>query len=368
MAETRSGLNPQAKQHSTAEVIEVARRPLVVARHIQSVQTALHQIGDPLLAEITPPTEEDLGLFRHISEDTTLSSVPFHEGLIEHACLQIEDGKLPTESLVPIIAATYRHLQDRLKEHQGGHESSLEDLKTLTCGDLIKLQNEPNKLAFGTSDFFKSIVFTASQADGCQDNLRLISRADQADGSWQEAGGEPALSREEEEPLEVLPEERRKTAKIRLVQKRIRNRFYKKVFLVYFDRDTLDPAEVAAHNTILDWLNAIADTPHLFPFMQGQTQEQKRFRLRELWRKLSNSTNSTKELIAAGKPRNTSIILQIKTPKNASSNYPEMVTRLLRLIMHSPSPPRCALSNISSPGFRKIMDKDFILPPDPKSR
>ena len=279
--------NESTIQPSTAHMIEVARRPLIVSRTTEN-ERALDQIGDPLLAQLDEIPEACTEILSAIGEDLSLRKAELGEGLMEQACLAYEAGDITEDDLVPILGGCYRRAQDLLKAYQNNRPCALIELKTLRCGDLMLIKSPPASAAgdFGVGTFRDSVVYTLSQGENCRSSLRLISRAADADSLWQEASGEPSLSRKEEEPLEALPKEERKSARAKLLQRRIRNSFFKKVFLLYFDRDTLDPAEIAAHPTILDWLNAIADTPHLFPFMQGQTQSQKLFRLRELWRKV----------------------------------------------------------------------------------
>ena len=83
-----------------------------------------------------------------------------------------------------------------------------------------------------------------------------------------------------------LPDAQRQQARQRLVADRIRSRFFRHVFLRYFDRDSLGEEEIEAHKTILHWLESISQTPHLYPFMQGQTDSQKVFRLGRLLKKI----------------------------------------------------------------------------------
>ena len=48
----------------------------------------------------------------------------------------------------------------------------------------------------------------------------------------------------------------------------------------------LSPEEIGAHRTVLHWLQSISETPHLYPFMQGQSDGQKHFRIQQLLRKI----------------------------------------------------------------------------------
>ena len=354
-------------QPSTAHMIEVARRPLIVARHKESVEQALQQIGDPLLDQLDDLPNQSVELIATIATDTSLRDTELEEGLIEHTCLSCENGDLSADDLIQVLGGCYRHVQNQLKPFQGDKACPLEDLTSLRCGNLLKISQAPAVGSFGTTSHISSTIFTKRQGERCRKSLRLISMAQDANQLWQEASGEPSLSRDEEEPLESLPEQDRKRARARLIQKRIRNSFFKKVFLLYFDRDTLDPAEIFAHPTILDWLNAIADTPHLFPFMQGQTQSQKLFRLRELWRKVLQLNELYQRVDQAKQRSDYRETLAEKTTQEcmqrlAKDRFPAVKVDNDFSIATALSP----FAEFAQWIQQKVMDKDFVLPPDPK--
>ena len=357
--------NQQApSKQSTAHVIEVARRPLIVAQHKAIVEEALGQIGDPLLAQL----DEIPPLISNIGDDHSLHSPNFGDGLTEHACLAGENRDFSEATLVESLGQCYRHVQNHLKAHQGDRSSPLEGLNTRKCGDLSAIHGDSRHVNFGSIDDANVLTFTQHHSERCRDSLRLISRASDADIHWDDAGGEPPLGREEEEPTESLPPEQRRSARQQLIQRRIRNSFFKNVFLVYFDRDTLDPAEIEAHPTILDWLNAIAETPHLFPFMQGQTQGQKLFRLRELWRKILQLNELYQRVDKARSNIAWTAMLSDKTTEEcmqllAHDRYPAIKVNN----DFSVATALCPFATFAKWVQDKVGDKDFVLPPDPKS-
>ncbi|TVR41786.1 MAG: hypothetical protein EA402_12655 [Planctomycetota bacterium] len=355
--------NDSDPMHSTAEVIEAARRPLLVARHKVVVGAALEQIGDPLLDEMDPDQQEAADLVSVIAEDDNLHSASLAEGMLERACMARENGEIADHDLLTTLAGAYARIRQLLANQQG-RQIPFGDLQTLSCGKLHRLLN-PLEVLFASASLKDRLVFTQSQSDRCRQSLRLIIKASGADECWRDAAGDPMLPRELEEPIESLPEEQRRRARLHLVRDRIRHRFFKKVFLVYFDRDTLDPEEVAAHPAIVDWLEAIADTPHLFPFMQGQTQEQKIYRLRQLWRKIlqlnelyqrveqASSHPTYRERFAdLGTRERLSILAADRYPALKVDNDFSVYTAL------------CPFRSFASWIQDKVTSKDFVLPPE----
>lgn len=352
---------------STADIIEAARRPLIVGRHKAAINEALAEVGDALIAEVEVNDPSVLELITAIADDDSLHNSPFNEGLLEHACMARENGELSDDSLQLFLARAYRHVHDLLSKHQAGRQIALDDLQTLPCGRINRLQNPLEDWGFGQLSLADGLVYTASQGERARASARLITRAEGADEYWQEAAGEPSISRELEEPLEQLPEEERKRARLHLVRDRIRHRFFKKVFLVYFDRDTLDPDEIAAHPTIIDWLEAIADTPHLFPFMQGQTQGQKIFRLRQLWRKLLQLNELYQRVAQASQhPTYRERFADLGTRERLSMLAADRYPALKVDTAFSITTALCPFQQFAQWIQDKVQHKDFVLPPEPK--
>lgn len=269
--------------HSTANVIEAARRPLIIARH----QGTVKGVYDRLDMEQVQETDTDNAVARDllgtVADDDSLYRASLREGLIEHCCLGLDNGDIAEVDLSLLLATSLHLAHEALSRHPGMADLSLEDLNACSCGLLHRGLAEPETAPFGHPDLGQQILWTPSQETSCLHALHRIAQAGDGDRQWQESTGEPSLGREQEEPLEGLPEAKRRVVRQRLVRERIRQAFAKKVFLGYLDRDSLDPDEIAAYPRIIDWLGAIGETPHLFPFMQGQTQAQKIFRLQQLW-------------------------------------------------------------------------------------
>ena len=166
-----------------------------------------------------------------------------------------------------------------------------------------------------------------------------------------------------------MSESQRIAGRTRLVQERIRQRFFKKVFLGYFDRDTLDPNEIAAHPCIVDWLHSIANTPHLYPFMQGQTQSQKIFRLRQLWCAIMQLNELYQRMEQA---------FEHPSYRHLAESQP--FHERLRVILDDRFPPlsmdqdfilstaRCPFDRFASWVQEKVAEKEFALPPEPSQK
>jgi hypothetical protein len=197
--------------------------------------------------------------------------------------------------------------------------------------------------------------------------IKRIRRAEKASATWEEAAGEPPLPREMEEPLEKLPEnERRETRKL-LIADRIRSQFYKDVFLKFYNRDELDPKEIEAHPSLLHWLESLESTPHLYPFMQGQTSAQKAFRMSQLLTKLIQIHEMYARVsLASQHPTYREPFEGRKTRERlaimAKDHYPVLaVTPELTL-----SALLCPFKDFAEWVQQRVETQDFVLPPDPK--
>ena len=69
-----------------------------------------------------------------------------------------------------------------------------------------------------------------------------MSQAKGGDTMW-ESAGDTRLSRKEQAPLLELPEEQREEMQRLVISNKVRRRFYRDVFVRYFDRDELSPEE-----------------------------------------------------------------------------------------------------------------------------
>ena len=263
------------------------------------------------------------------------------------------------------VIGVYREVRRRMGERTGA-PPDLAELRPLPVPMLTRLLN-PTPARFGTPGLLEALVYSPTTAERSLATSRRIRKALAGDQHWQDIAGEPSLPRSMEEPLEKLPENERRSARQLLVRDRIRSAFYRQVFLEYFDRDTLDPRDIEAFPTVLRWLEAVEQTPHLFPFMQGQTTAQKIWRLSQLQMKLiqlhemyarlalAGASPALKEQFA-GKPAREQLTLMAK------AHYPPIpLSNELTLAVLL-----CPFAALVEWVQEKVASHDFVVPPDPK--
>ena len=210
------------------------------------------------------------------------SNAHLQQALIDHlVSLRLNHG-VEIASLQLHTLGIYRALRSQIKS-QRGWEPSLDDLRTTP---LTQLQALSQPLVFGSSDFVSQAIAFPAQVKRAQRLLRLWRRQVAPRTDWHEPALSVELDSKMETALAELPAEKRAEAHSDIVRKALSNRFYKAVFVHYFDRDTFDPAEYEHYPTVADWLSAVAETPHLFSFMQGYSSEGKPFRVVALANKL----------------------------------------------------------------------------------
>lgn len=368
---------------STQDIIEEARRPMLVARHRDAVEEMEQSVADPFvcgdpnhprLARLLKELEAESEQQRIASTLHALGTEEHHIGqdlqtaLIEHTCLLRENLGVEIAALQLHVIGVYRHLRELVASHQG-LTLDLAQLRGLPVDHLQRLPgigSDREQPGFGSPELSTSLIWSQGLVDSTNAEGKRLSRAP-GDRAWREADGDPSLPRSVEEPLHELPESQREAARTRLVQDRIRSRFYRRVFLEYFDRDTLDPEEVASHGTLLDWLLAIEETPHLFAFMQGQTSEQKAWRLRNLLAKLVQLNEIYQRVATAS-----------RHPTYAESFAGTDTRERLALLAKDRYPPikcdavfsattlLCPFAGFASWIQGRVASKDFVLPPDPK--
>ena len=284
---------------STLNFIAEARRPLLVQRHRQLVEEMEGSLSDalitgesdnPRLQAILRELDSDSEKTRvhhtitALASDQHYASANLRDALLEELCLLRERGSIEIATLQLHVIGVYRSVRVRLEERLRS-APPLDELRAFPVAMLTRLLN-PIPAQFGSPRLLQSLVYTPSIAERALTNGKRLRRGAAGDRFWQDAAGDPPLSREVEEPLEKLPEAERRAARELLVRDRIRSAFYRQIFLEFLDRDTLDPRDIEIYPTVLAWLEAVEATPHLFPFMQGQSTGQKIFRLSQLEQKM----------------------------------------------------------------------------------
>jgi hypothetical protein len=365
---------------STLEFIAEARRPLLIERHRELVEEMESSLSDAfisgtadnprlqsILRELDTESERarTLKTVQTLGDDAHYRSLPLREALVQELCLLRERGAVEIATLQSHVIGVYRTVQISLIKRQGA-PAPLSDLRSMSTEMLARLLN-PLQPVFGSPRLTDALVYTPAVADRTLAAAKRLRRAAAGDDHWQEAAGDPSLPREIEEPLEKLPETERRVARGMALQHAVRGAFYRNVFLHYLNPDELDPREIEAYPTVLSWLEGIEDTPHLFPFMQGQTSEQKLYRLSQLLQKLvqihemyarRERASESAELHAQFADKRIREQLQIM----AKAHYPPlplsndmMVAVLL-----------CPFAALVEWVQGLVASHDFVIPPDPK--
>jgi len=368
------------EQFSTMEFIYEARRPLLIERHrklIDEMESGLSdqlvtgEADNPRLASMLRQLEEDTEqgriseVIKTLAADAHYKDATLRGGLVDELCLLREQKGVEVATLQLHVIGVYRRVRTLVGSRQG-EPPSLADLRELPAAMLGRLIN-PIAPQFGTPGLTESLVYTPSFADRCLRAIKRIRKTDHGAIAWEDATGEPPLSREVEEPLERLPEEERRETRRLLISDRIRSHFYREVFLRFLSRNDLEPREVEAHPTVLHWLESIETTAHLYPFMQGQNAPQKAFRLSQLLAKIVQIHEIYARVsLASQHPTYRDAFQSRKTRERlnlmAKDHYPVLaVTSELTL-----SALLCPFPAWVDWVQTRVEAQDFVLPPDPR--
>jgi len=377
MPSTPNAASEDESASSTLEFIAEARRPVLVQRHrslVEEMESSLSDVfidgstDNPRLKIILTELDSEGEKARVEKTIQTLADDPHYkdallrDALIEELCLLRERGAVEIATLQQHVMGVYRQVKRRIEGCQHA-PALLAELRPLPVAMLSRVLN-PLAPAFGSPRLGDSLVYTPDRAEAVIANSKRRHKAAGGDPHWQDAAGDPPLPRDIEEPLEKLPETERRVARHLAVRDRIRSAFYRAVFLDYFSADTLDPRDVESYPTILAWLEMIESTPHLFPFMQGQTPAQKLFRLGQLQQKLIQlhemyarlaRARDQQELKAQFQGRSVREQMQIM----AKAHYPPLPLNndMALAVLLCPFPSFVAWLQ------EKVGNKDFLLPP-----
>lgn len=367
-------------QFSTMEFIAEARRPLLIERHKQLIDEMEGSLSDqlvtgaadnPRLASMLEQLELEserariAAIIETLASDTHYKDSTLRGALCDELCLLREQKGVEVATLQLHVIGVYRTVRMMVAPRQG-EPPSLADLRELPAAMIGRLLN-PITPQFGTPGLSESLVYTPSFADRCMRAIKRIRRAEQASATWEEAAGEPSLAREVEEPLQKLSEEERRSARRLLIADRIRSQFYRDIFLRFLSKDELDQKEIDAHPSLLHWLEGLESTPHLYPFMQGQTSAQKAFRLSQLLTKIIQIHEMYARVSLASQHPSYRDAFQGKKTRErlalmGKDHYPVLaVTPELTL-----SALLCPFAAFAAWVQEKVEAADFVLPPDPK--
>jgi len=362
----------------TMDLIAEARRPILIERHRRTVEEMETGIGDAFISGVsdnprlvamlkdleTPAAEKRLAAaIATLAEDFHYRNRTVRQALIEEMCLLREQAQLEIATLQLHAIGVYRELR-RLLQLRQGEAPTVADLRELPCTAVGRL-TAAEVPGFGSPRLADAAVYTPSFGDRCLRTIKRLRGAEGADTQWDDANGPPPLPRELEEPISSLPEGERSGARAALVRDRIRSQFFRDVFLGYMAADEFDPSEGLSFPTVLHWLEAIATTPHLFSFMQGQTTGQKLFRLSQLMQKLVQMHEMyARATLAADHPTYRDAFVTLKTRERlkilAKDRYPPLVLSpeltLAALI--------CPFASFVTWVQERVAGSDFVVPPD----
>jgi hypothetical protein len=320
-----------------------------------------------MLHELEQPMSQQrmAGTVTSLAEDFHYRTHNVRQALIEELCLLREKAQVEIAVLQMHAMGVYRELRRLLATAQG-EAPALADIREVPCAAVGKL-TAADRPGFGSPRLADASVWTPAFGERCLRTVKRLRRPDGADTHWDDANGPPPLPRELEEPIADLPEVERTAARQSLIRDRIRSAFYKEVFLAYLSADSFDPAEAEAHPTVLSWLESIEATPHLYPFMQGQTGAQKLFRLSQLMLKLFQLHEMyARVALASDHPTYREQFKGLSTRDRlkvmAKDRYPPLVlsSELTIAVL------LCPLAGFATWVQERNAANDFVLPPDPR--
>jgi hypothetical protein len=280
-------------------LIRNVRRKVVIDRHrpvIADTEASLsdgfidgtlaHPRLQAMLRELEEESEQNRihATVAKLLKDPAYLAFRLQDALVEYLCMMREDHDTEVTTLQLHAVGVYRAFKAMIKERRGW-SPAIEDLRDLTLATLCTI-NGSGRVAFASIGFAKAMACPPGLCQRTASAIRAIRSNPEQAPRWEDDTQAQAVPRELEEQVAELPEAERKLALKDLLADKVRSAFYHKVFLQYFTADEFDPSTVAGLSTLLDWVAAIRETPQLFPFMQGQNQEQKNFRLANLVTKL----------------------------------------------------------------------------------
>ena len=378
MSDTRRSITDGA-DFATVDLISEARRPILIARHRELVTDMERSLSEQFISGQTEHRRlkamlEDLAAESEVkrtlrtltllSEDEHYRDMNLQQALTEFLCLMREEGNVEIASLQMHAIGIYREVRSRLLTRQTD-SPALSELREITTTGLGVLLAPPTPV-FGRIGVPQ--VYTRSFVEQTLKEAKRLMKGEREGVSWADEDQAVAVTRDDEEQVRNIPAGEREAALQFLVRDRIRSRFYRSVFLEYLSVDEFDPAELDHHRSVLGWLQVLAETPHLFPFLQGQPDKQKAFRIARLTQKLLQLFEIYARVARAeGDPRHQAALARLTTTR-------EKLTYLVQA--HEPpipTGPDLTLGALMCP-FRifvefvqtRVQAGDFILPPDPK--
>ncbi len=270
----------------TSVIIRSARRPVLVARHREVILELDGALGEAFIVGVPgnrrleemhqrldqPEQAEAVRNFLDaLCEEPATARLDLRTALIEQLCLMREDGLTEGARLQEMAIGAYRQLRMDIARHQGGILLDLAALRALPV---------PTVAAFRVPRAFGDPAFPRTSLPGFQQQflgaINALLHPQKADSNWHDEDGGLRITLTDAATAD--PEA--------AARDRIRSSFYRGVFMDWMSPDSLEPKEVDSHAHVLAWLQDLNATPHLYPFLQGQTPGQKAFRIAQLTGKL----------------------------------------------------------------------------------
>jgi hypothetical protein len=279
-------------------LIHNVRRQVIIDRH-QDVITDMESTISDSFIEGTIQNPRLQAMLRELEEESEQNRIhatiaklihtpehqpqPVQKALVDYICLVRDHHDIGVASLQMHAIGVYRYLQQLIRKQRGWH-AQLDDLRAIRITDLNQLGSTPLP-EFATAGFVAAMLCPDPMIKRTVSLIRELRDTPQA-ANWQDDTRPEQVPRDLTDALTDLSESERERKIKAALADRVRHEFYQQVFIHYFATDEFDPEQSRCHPTLLDWLLAIRETPQLFCFMQGQSPEQKNFRLAQLSSKI----------------------------------------------------------------------------------
>ena len=367
-----------ADDFATVDLINEARRPILIARHRELVTDMEQTLSEAfvtgdgegkrfkaMIEELSSDSEirRIQRTLKIIIDDEHNRDLTLQQALTEYLCLLREENNVEVAALQMHAIGVYRAVRALViaRQHDAPTLDELREMSLTGVGTLL----DPQTVVFGRSGGAQ--VYTRSFIERTLKSIKSLRQGDRPDTTWHDEDSATAITREDQAQVMQMPEAERGQAMAFLIRDRIRSRFYRSVFLEYFSADQFEPSETESHPTVLSWLQSLADTPHLFAFLQGQPERQKTFRIAMLTQKIVQLFEIYARVsIAEIDPRHQAALTAKTTRESlvylAKIHYPPIILSPELTLAALLCPFAAFVEFVQT----RTQNGDFVLPPDPK--
>ncbi len=363
---------------ATVDLINEARRPILIARHralVTDMEQTLSEAfvtGDgegkrfkAMIEELSSDSEirRIQCTLKTIIDDEHNRDLTLQQALTEYLCLLREENNVEVAALQMHAIGVYRAVRVLViaRQHDAPTLDELREMSLTGVGTLL----DPQTMVFGRSGGAQ--VYTRSFIERTLKSIKSLRQGDRPDTTWHDEDSATTITREDQAQVMQMPEAERGQAMAFLIRDRIRSRFYRSVFLEYLSPDQFEPSETEALPTVLSWLQSLADTPHMFVFLQGQPERQKTFRIAMLTQKIVQLFEIYARVsIAEIDPRHQAALADKTTRERlvylAKIHYPPIALSPELTLAALLCPFTAFVEFVQT----RTQNGDFVLPPDPK--